>query len=278
MLQSVDRIDAFAPIEFQQFAQQRQCLRTEFAEDMSERRLLRVPLVDAVAARQLAPARHSFIRWRADQVENQVSLVQIRVSGQDGLLFEHFAKDTTHTPQIHGSRVFAQLKQQLGWAIPSRDNQGGIFSCGFTSSAPWSRRIVFVGTGQPEIGNLQYPSVVDEQVCCLHVAVQDLVGVQVRTPFKKLLHIAFDLRLREMYIWIFEETGQVMIHVRCDHEHRGFLARVLGSFHRHFFQLEDVEVVKLLQQLDLPKSSDGKAIFLIVHQDLLEGHNLSRLF
>ena len=99
--------------------------------------------------------------------------------------------------------------------------------------------------------------------------------MEVRTAFEQLLHVAFDLRYREMNVRILKQAGKVVVHVRCHHEHAWLLARVLRSLDSHLFQFQDIDVVQLLQQLDLSERSDWEAILLIVHQNLLQRHNLS---
>ena len=69
-----------------------------------------------------------------------------------------------------------------------------------------------------------------------------------------------------------------MIHVWRDHEHARFLACILGALDCHLFQLQNVDVVELLKQFYLSEGGDGEAIFLVVHQDLLQSDYLACLF
>lgn len=65
-----------------------------------------------------------------------------------------------------------------------------------------------------------------------------------------------------------------MIHVGRDHvQDRALPPFSLRALYGHFFQPEDVFVREHLEQLDLSQRCDGKAVFLVVHQDLLERKN-----
>lgn len=106
---------------------------------------------------------------------------------------------------------------------------------------------------------------------------QDLVFVQVGAALEELFHVAFDLRLGEADIRVFEKSRQVMIHVWGHHKHAGLLACVFGAFNRHLFQLQDIDMVQLFQQFDLSQGGYGKTVLFVVHQDLFQRHNLSLL-
>lgn len=71
--------------------------------------------------------------------------------------------------------------------------------------------------------------------------------MQVSASFQKLYHVAFDLRFGEMHGRVFEKSREVVVHVRCHHEHARFLLRVFASLHSHFLQLEYVDVVELFE-------------------------------
>lgn len=68
-----------------------------------------------------------------------------------------------------------------------------------------------------------------------------------------------------------------MIHVRSDHEHARLLACALGSLDSHLFQFENIDMIQLLEEFDLSKGGDREAIFLVMHEDLLEGNDLTGL-
>jgi hypothetical protein len=93
-----------------------------------------------------------------------------------------------------------------------------------------------------------------------------------------LFHVAFDLCFGEIDLWIFKQTGQIVVHIWRDHEHAGFFACVLWSLNGHLFQFQNVDMVQLFQQFDLSQSRDGKAVLLIMHQNLFQSDKLPCLF
>lgn len=101
--------------------------------------------------------------------------------------------------------------------------------------------------------------------------------MEVSTALEELLHVAFSLRLGEADVGILKQAGQIMVHVRSDHEHAWFLARALRSLNGHLFKFEDVDVVELFEEFDLPEGGYGKAVFFIVHQNLLHGDQVALL-
>lgn len=102
--------------------------------------------------------------------------------------------------------------------------------------------------------------------------------MKIGTTFEQLFHIALDLGLGEVDTGVFQQTRQIVVHVWRYHEHAGLLAHALGSLDGHFFEFQDVDMVKLFQQFDLSERGYGKPVFFVVHQDLLQSNNLSRLF
>lgn len=64
-----------------------------------------------------------------------------------------------------------------------------------------------------------------------------------------------------------------MVHVWRHHEHTRLFPAVLGTLHGHLFQLQDVDVVELFQKLDLSQGCYWEAIFFMMHENLLEGHD-----
>jgi hypothetical protein len=122
-----------------------------------------------------------------------------------------------------------------------------------------------------EICNLESSAIIDQQVGCLHVSVEDVVVVEVPEAFEQLQHIAFDLRFLKLDIWVVEETREIVIHVRCDHvEYCALPALGLWALYCHLFQLQYVVVRQHLQQLDFSQRCDGEPVFFVVHQNLLQ--------
>ena len=128
-----------------------------------------------------------------------------------------------------------------------------------------------------EICNLEPAAIIDKQISCLHVSMEDVVVVEVSETLEQLQHVAFDLCFLKLDVGVVEKAREIVIHVGSDHvENRAFPALSLGSFYCHLFQLEDIVVREHLQQLDFSQRCDRKAVFLVVHQDLLEREDIAR--
>jgi hypothetical protein len=139
-------------------------------------------------------------------------------------------------------------------------------------------RLVFVRACQTKIRYLQGAAVINQEIGSFHVAMEDFVLMQVPYAFEQLCHVALDFWFCEVDRGVLEEARQIVIHVGCYHEHAGLLSAVFRTLHSHLLKFEDVSVVQLFQELDLSQRRDRKAIFFIVHQDLLQCHDGSRLF
>ena len=99
--------------------------------------------------------------------------------------------------------------------------------------------------------------------------------MQVRDSLEQLYHIAFDLRLGELDRRIFEEAGQIMIHIRSNHIHYRFFSPLsFDSLNSHLFELQNIRMRQHFKKLYLPDRGDRKAILLIVHQNLFHCYNL----
>lgn len=118
---------------------------------------------------------------------------------------------------------------------------------------------------------LESPAVVDKQIGCLHVSVEDVVVVEVAQALEQLEHVALDLCFLELDFWVVEEAGQIVVHVRSDHvQYCALPALGFWSLHCHLLQSQDVVVRQHLQQLDFSQRSDREAVLLVVHQNLLQ--------
>lgn len=183
MVEGVNGVDAFAPVEFQKLGQQRDGQWSLVTKDLRERRRSRCELLDAFAAWQITPAGHVVFRGRANQVEYQLSLVQVAVASEYWLAFEHLSKHAAHTPHVNGSGVASQLEQKLWRTVPAGDHQTRVLSCCLSTAMARSGRLVFVWARKAKIRDLQNAAVVDQKIGCFHVSVEDLVLVQVFQPF-----------------------------------------------------------------------------------------------
>lgn len=89
-----------------------------------------------------------------------------------------------YSPNINSGGVLSQLQQQLGWTVPSCDNQACVVASSLTHrfSTLWNWSIVM--SSKTKIGNLENALIVDEQVGRLHITVKDVVVVEIAQAFE----------------------------------------------------------------------------------------------
>lgn len=170
MLQCINCINSFSPVKLQELSQQRKSKGRQFAKHATERRLSRFEFCNAIAARKLSPTWHCLVRGRTNEVKDDLSLVEVCIAGQNGLFLEDLAKNTTNTPHVDCGCVLAQLQKKFWWSIPTGDNQSGVLSRSLAASVtrPWW--VVVIWACKAKVGNLQNASVIDEEICSLHVS------------------------------------------------------------------------------------------------------------
>lgn len=128
----------------------------------------------AFTSRELRPARHVVVVWRADELEDAHALVDVGLTFQDGLALEHFAEDASDAPQVDGWRVSFQGEEEFWRPVPSCDDQAGVISHCLAIAFAGLRRSALVMTREAEVGNLEEAAVGDEDVGGFHVAVEDM--------------------------------------------------------------------------------------------------------
>ena len=107
VFQRISSIDPFPPVKLQKLAQQRQSQGLKLTELAVESGGRLFEFQDGLCPRQISPSRHVFLIWGPQQLKNQLGLVQVGVSGQDGLVFEHFPKDAADPPHVNSGGVLA---------------------------------------------------------------------------------------------------------------------------------------------------------------------------
>ena len=98
--------------------------------------------------------------------ENAEDLIDFRVAREEGRTHRHLGKDAAHRPHVDRRIVVARAQQDLGRAVPERDDFVRIGAQRNTK-----------GTRQTKVGELQVALLVNEQVLRLEVAVQNAVGM-----------------------------------------------------------------------------------------------------
>jgi len=113
---------------------------------------------------------------------------------------------------------------------------------------------------------------------------QHLIDMAIVQAGKQLPHVTLNLWHSEPHSWPIGKSGEVMIHILKDHVNAPLvlvtidwlpLLISLWAWGRdNLLELDDVLVVKLLQDLDLAYGSNREALPLVVHADLLERNDL----
>mmetsp|Transcript_101244 Transcript_101244/g.226038 ORF Transcript_101244/g.226038 Transcript_101244/m.226038 type:complete len:332 (-) Transcript_101244:178-1173(-) len=106
----------------------------------------------------------------ADDHENFLDLVEVVLSGEDGLSADELTEDAPNRPHVDGLRVLGCQEHYLGRAVPPRDDvvgEGGIVL------------VVSESPGKAEVTDLQVAVFVHQDVGRLQVAVHNIATVKV---------------------------------------------------------------------------------------------------
>lgn len=246
----------------------------EISEPVVDITAVRFPLLDTFATRQARPARHGCLVGRADELEDDLSLIEVRLALQDWAAFKHLGKNTTCTPHINGWSVASELEKQFRGAVPACNDQGSVVANSEAVSLSRLGRGTVIVSRETKVGNLQDTAVVDENVGSLHVAMENVTVMKISQTFQQLKHVAFNLAFGEANIGVGGHAGEIVVHVWRDHVEGGpFLDIFLVSLDGHLVEVQDVDMGQHLEQLDLAQSGDGETVLLVVDQDLFEGNN-----
>lgn len=203
------------------------------------------PRAERLASRQLFPAWHCRLSGRPNKVEYDLELVAVTFTAEDWFASKHltknaavgatvsmdavcdgFGEDSPNTPHVDGTGITPQLHEQLRRSVPPGHNQRCVFPGGRPAAATPGGDGAVVVASETEVSNLEDTFVVDEKVGSFHVAVKDLVFVEILKALQQLLQVALDLGDGKLDRWVVEQTGQIMVHVGGDHVHNGPLSLV----------------------------------------------------
>ncbi len=209
-----------------------------------------IPLPPPAVTRRRARARPAHLK----------NLVDLAVALKHGLAARHLGKDAARRPHVDGCRVRRLPEEDLGRAVPERDD---LVRVGAQRHS--------VGAREAEIGKLEHARrLVDEDVLRLEIAVHDAVRVA-------------RLRAREQLVQ--EPLGPLRGHARAEAPHaverRLEVAlheledevQVPVEGHKHVAQRNNVRVLHLLEHGDLAQRRRGDALVPHVHRQLVgKGH------
>lgn len=134
------------------------------------------------------------------ELEDLGQLVDLVLALQERLFGQQLPEDAPDAPHVDRGAVLLGAEQQLGRAVPQRDDQLGHLG----------RRVAEVAR-HAEICDLEHAPVVEQQVGRLEIPVQDPVGVQVGHARRELQQQRFDLRGEEGFGHVFEERLEVVL-------------------------------------------------------------------
>lgn len=175
MFEGVVGVDAFAPVEHEEILEE---VETVVAEAVAEAGVdvasFGGPLAYAFAARELRPAWHGVFVRRADELEDDLSLIEIGFAFQDRAALKKLSEDAASAPHVYCWRVAAELEKKLGRTVPScYDKSGVVADCvAIAAARTWCRS--FVVSRKTKVSYLQLTLVGDEDVGSFHISVEDM--------------------------------------------------------------------------------------------------------
>lgn len=208
VLQRLRRTDAHLRAQLQHAAQKAEAERVDLREDEAEI-LRRVDVEVGLVFRELADAGPRALRGSAHQAEDALQLVLVGGAGEERAAGIHLGHDAACGPDVDAGVVGAAAEQNVGRAVPQRDDLVGE---GVDRDSE--------GAGKTKIGELQLALVVDEQVLGLEITVQDAVLVAKSDAAQQLVHERLDghgIQLASVAARV-HVFLQVLVHV-LKHEH-----------------------------------------------------------
>eukprot|EP00955_Chlamydomonas_euryale_P060424 357715-Chlamydomonas_euryale.AAC.5 len=180
---------------------------------------------------------------------------------------QQLAHDAAQRPHVYRGRVDLAAEQQLGRAVPERDDHVRV---------GLERRAVLAC--EPKVADLELALGVVQDVGALEVAVQHPVGVQEVHARKHLQHEVLDVRHAErarhadVLALGVHDALEVVVHELHDHE--DLVSALADADFRH---MHDVGVVEVEHHVDLADRRDREAVALLLHLDHLERNQAARL-
>mmetsp|Transcript_10999 Transcript_10999/g.22366 ORF Transcript_10999/g.22366 Transcript_10999/m.22366 type:complete len:205 (-) Transcript_10999:308-922(-) len=125
---------------------------------------------------QLGDGWPSCLARRAEDLEDFLQLVGVRVAREEGPAVDHFCEDAADAPNVHRCGVFSRTHEHVRRAVPQCDHLMGV-------TPHWNAE----GTCKAEVGQLQCSLPVDEEVLWLQVAVKHAMLMAVRDAPQQLV-------------------------------------------------------------------------------------------
>lgn len=238
MLEHAPRRDTITRVQHQHRHQEVHALVARRAE----RREVVVPAAHRVrrlrhrVLGQLAHAGPVVLGRRPDGLADQRDLVHLGVAGDVRRPDDELGEHEADAPDVYGARVVLRAEEQLGRAVPARDDVAG-------------HHLVWIGegAGETEIGELDLAIGGDQQVVGLDVAVQDEVLVAEPDGAREHAHPGLDVGGAVAHaLDVADQHLEVAEREVLEHE-----VEVLVARREDRVQGDDVGVGELLQVLEL---------------------------
>ena len=123
------------------------------------------------------------LRRRPQHPENLEDLIDLAITREQRFLRRHLREDAPDGPHVHAGAVLAAAEEDLGRAVPQRDDFVGVGAQGDAE-----------GAGEAEVGEFQVARAIDEEVLRFQVAVEDPVGMAVADAEEELVGEFLDLQ------------------------------------------------------------------------------------
>ena len=227
VLERVERRDAARGVEAEHFLEQRRGPRSPPLDVPRGQKLpqlvsLVLPGFQVGEVRELGDPWEGLFRGGSQHPADLVDLRPLFRAGEERLSQQQLGADASHRPHVDLGAVARRAKQQLGRAVPERDDSVGegpalllrrrrgvggrrgggtgaarSASASASASTTTTAGLLAVGPRQPKVGELELALVVDQQIRGLQVSVQHAARVAVVEPSEELLHVALGVRRRE---------------------------------------------------------------------------------
>jgi len=212
--------------------------------------------------------------------EDLEDLINLRITGEEGLPRAHFSENAPHRPHVNAGRILTTAEQDLRGAVPEGDDLVGVGAKGDAE-----------GAGETEIGELEVSILVNKKVLGLEVAVKNTVGVAVADAVAELPHELLDDR------WAEAEAGEVLggavreslataaildgegLHVLLEVEVEELEDEVelVAVGVDDIEEADDVWVLELLEEGDLANGGGGDAFIFGLETNLLQGNDAAAI-
>ena len=148
------------------------------------RLLLQTELLEGGQCGELGP---DAVIGGAQQVDDQLQLVDLRLAGQERLVGQELPQDAAAAPHVQGRGLGPRVEEQLRGPIPEGHH---LRRHGLEGQA--------VVASQSEVGNLDAALVCHQKIGYFEITMDYVCRMEISEASKDLLHDAFDLKCQKI--------------------------------------------------------------------------------